>query len=158
MIKHCACLIPNVHYMDSFGQLLQREICPCSLAPNLPSGSCPKWGIRAGSVPRTWVSDSLAHTESLFFPVLSRGQMSIKNDEAKFIWKPCKMPFFNDLTWEVLCGCVFFSKFTNPGFCPCPVETAHPPFSVSRRIAFLLFQFCNFLRHCPVWLIMKGLQ
>lgn len=94
VIKHCACLIPNVHYMNSFGQLLQREICPCSFAPNLPSGSCPKWGIRAGSVPRTWVSDSLAHTESLFFPVLSRGQMSIKNDEAKFIWKPCKMPFF----------------------------------------------------------------
>lgn len=62
------------------------------------------------------------------------------------------------LLLEVLCGCVFSSKFINPGFCPCPVETAHPPFSVSRRIAFLLFQFCNFLQHCPVLLIMKYLQ
>lgn len=55
-------------------------------------------------------------------------------------------------------GVYFFSKFINLGFCPPPVETAHPPFSVSRRIAFLLFQFCNFLQSCPVLLIMKCLQ
>lgn len=69
------------------------------------------------------------------------------------------MPPFLMLLLEKFCvGVYFFSKFTNPGFCPRPVETAHPPFSVSRRIAFLLLQFCNFLRCCPVWLVMKGLQ
>lgn len=55
-------------------------------------------------------------------------------------------------------GVYFFSKFINPGFCPGPVETAHPPFSVSRQIAVLLLQFCNFLQHCPGLLITNSLQ